>query len=146
MKGRVKAVCIVTANQGTSCTNLMLLTKHYLSKTPRNVPHRLFNLQLKSFSSTCYNQKQTSTTQCPPQLHVSHLTPSAQDVQQQQHVHSEGQYPSMLFYFKNLLPEIFDESKRMIVEVVIKTFDEAALQAQGTIVKGNEMLITAHRE
>jgi hypothetical protein len=52
----------------------------------------------------------------------------------------------MLFYFKNLLPEIFDESKRMIVEVVMKTFDEAALQAQGIIVKGNEMLITAHRE
>jgi hypothetical protein len=52
----------------------------------------------------------------------------------------------MLSYFKNLLPEIFDESKRMAVEVVMKTFDEAALQAQGTIAKGNEMLILAHRE
>jgi hypothetical protein len=52
----------------------------------------------------------------------------------------------MLSYFKNLLPEIFDESKRMAVEVVMKTFDEAALQAQGTIAKGNEMLIMAHRE
>jgi hypothetical protein len=52
----------------------------------------------------------------------------------------------MLSYFKNLLLEIVDEIKRMAVEVVMKTFDDAALQAQGTIAKVNEMLITSHRE